>query len=119
MSEIAEFPLPNDVTDEERAAARAGIAKYTTIREDTPGAIRFDGRLIGQTGPIWRFQYTRLYALDKGFLAAGHELRAGMMVGYAETLEKLPECFAKPEVREFIEDELRFRGMLPKESAAT
>lgn len=119
MGETAEFPLPNDVTDEERAAARAGIAKHTTIREESPTLIRFDGRLIGQTGPIWRFQYTRLYALDKGYLAAGHELREGMVVGFAETPEKLPECFGKPEVREFIEDELRFRGILSKEPAQT
>ena len=112
MSETAEFPLPIDVTDEERAAARTGIAKHATIREETPRAIRFDGRLLGQTGPIWRFQYTRLYALEKGFLAAGHDLRAGMVVGYAETAEELPQCFESPVVREFIEDELRFRKVI-------
>ncbi len=112
MSDIAEFPLPADVTDEERAAARDGIAKHATIREETPGAIRFDGRVIGQTGPIWRFQYTRLYALEKGYLAAGHELREGIVVGYAETPEQLPECFQNASVREFVEDELRFRRII-------
>ncbi|MBA2370638.1 MAG: hypothetical protein ACR2G8_05530 [Candidatus Limnocylindria bacterium] len=117
MSETAEFPLPADVTEEERAAARDGIAKYATIREETPRAIRFDGRVIGQTGPIWRFQYTRLYALEKGFLAAGHELREGIVVGYAETPEQLPECFLDPRVREFVEDELRFRKIIGGTSA--
>ena len=112
MSDIAEFPLPADATEEERAAARDGIARYATIREETPGAIRFDGRVIGQTGPIWRFQYTRLYALEKGYLAAGHELREGILVGYAETPERLPECFQDPSVREFVEDELRFRKII-------
>lgn len=112
MSDIAEFPLPADVTDEERAAARDGIARHTTIREETPRCIRFDGRIIGQTGPIWHFQYTRLYALEKGFLAAGHELRQGIVVGYAETPEELPQCFEDPSVREFVEDELRFRGVI-------
>lgn len=117
MSETAEFPLPADVTDEERAAARDGIAKHTAIREETPRAIRFDGRVIGQTGPIWRFQYTRLYALDKGFLAAGHELRRGIMVGYAETAEQLPQCFENASVREFVEDELRFRKIIGEASS--
>ena len=117
MSEIAEFPLPIDVTDEERAAARAGIAKHATIRDETPRAIRFDGRLLGQTGPIWRFQYTRLYALEKGFLAAGHDLRAGMVVGFTETAEQLPECFDSPVVREFVEDELRFRKVIARAPA--
>jgi hypothetical protein len=117
VSETAEFPLPIDVTEEERAAARAGIAKHTTIREETPRAIRFDGRVIGQTGPIWHFQYTRLYALGTGFLAAGHDLRKGIVVGFAESAEKLPECFESPEVREFVEDELRFRGIIAPATA--
>ncbi len=117
MSDIAEFPLPADVTDEERAAARDGIAKHTTIREETTRSIRFDGRVIGQTGPIWRFQYTRLYALERGFLAAGHELREGIVVGYAQTAEELPDCFQDPSVREFVEDELRFRKIIGGTSA--
>lgn len=116
MSETAEFPLPADVTPEERAAAKSGIAKHTTIREETPGAIRFDGRVIGQTGPIWHFQYTRMYQLEKGYLAAGHDLREGIMVKYADSAEKLPECFPDARVREFVEDELRFRRVIGTES---
>lgn len=112
MSETAEFPLPIDATDEERAAARDGIARHATVRGETPRAIRFDGRVIGQTGPIWRFQYTRLYAVEKGYLAAGHDLRAGIVVGFAEKAEQLPEVFESPVVREFVEDELRFRKII-------
>ena len=36
MSEIAEFPLPADVTDEERATAKREIGKYTKIVSETP-----------------------------------------------------------------------------------
>src|SRR6266508_1271655 len=35
MSETAEFPLPADVTDEERSTAKQDIAKYTKIVSDT------------------------------------------------------------------------------------
>ena len=39
MSEIAEFPLPADATDEERATAKREIGKYTKIVGDT-GVVR-------------------------------------------------------------------------------
>ena len=74
MSEIAEFPLPSDVTDEERATAKREIGKYAKIVGETDKVIRFDGELIGQTGPVWHLQYTRMYKLPKGYLAAGHDL---------------------------------------------
>ncbi len=112
MSELAEFPLPADVTDDERATARREIGARTTIVEETPTAIRFEGRLIGQTGPIWHYQYTRAYALAHGFLAAGHDLRTGITVIYADALDQLAAGFGNAGVREFVEDELRFRGLI-------
>jgi len=48
MSEIAEFPLPADVTDEERATAKREISKYTKIVSETPRIISFEGELIGR-----------------------------------------------------------------------
>jgi hypothetical protein len=59
-----------------------------------------------------------MYQLPKGFLVAGHDLREGIKVGYAETAEGLPGCFEQEGVREFIEDELRFRGAIGSEHAA-
>lgn len=112
MSDVAEFPFPADVTDEERATARREISKHTTIVGEGPDRIRFAGRWIGQTGPIWHLQYTRLYALSRGYLVAAHDLREGITVGFAEEAAKLPECFDDPHVREFIEDELRFRKII-------
>jgi len=119
MSEIAEFPLPADVTDEERSTAKREIAKYTKIISDTDDAIRFDGELIGQTGPVWHFQYTRMYKLPKGYLAAAHDLHEGIKVAFADDPAALPRAFENPLVREFLEDELRFRKIAGPEHART
>ena len=116
-SEIAEFPLPADVTNEERATAKREIGKYTKIIGEEPRVVRFAGRLIGQTGPVWHLQYTRLYQLPKGYLAAGHDLHEGMKVAYAETAEELPKAFDNDLVREFVEDELRYRKVIGTEHA--
>lgn len=117
--DTAEFPLPNDVTDEERATARREIARYAKVTGEQPRAITFQGRWLGQTGPIWHFQYTRMYQLPKGFLVAGHDLREGIKVGYADTVEALPKCFGHEAVQEFLEDELKFRGIIRSEHATT
>ncbi len=118
MSETAEFPLPADVTADERATVSREFGKHVTIADEAPDRIRFEGRLIGQTGPNWHFQYTRMYQLPTGFLAAGHDLREGIVVVHAESVDKLGEGFANAGVREFIEDELRFRGHLKSHAAA-
>jgi hypothetical protein len=117
VSETAEFPLPADVTDEERSTAKREIAKYTKIVSDTDDAIRFSGELIGQTGPVWHFQYTRMYKLPNGYLAAGHDLHEGIKVAYADQPDGLPKAFENPLVREFLEDELRFRKIVGPEHA--
>ncbi len=119
MSETAEFPLPADVTDEERATAKREIAKYTKIVSETPRIISFNGELIGQTGPVWHFQYTRMYKLPKGYLAAAHDLHEGIKVAYADQPDGLPKAFENPLVREFLEDELRFRKIVGAEHART
>jgi len=119
MSETTEFPLPADVTDEERATAKREIAKYTKIISETDDAVRFSGELIGQTGPVWHFQYTRMYKLPKGYLAAAHDLHEGIKVAYADDPEALPRAFENPLVREFLEDELRFRKIVGPEHART
>jgi hypothetical protein len=119
MSEIAEFPLPHDATDDERTAAKREIGKYTKIVGESANIIRFDGELIGQTGPVWHFQYTRMYKLPKGYLAAGHDLHEGIKVAYADQPEGLPKAFENPLVREFLEDELRFRKIVGSEHART
>jgi len=119
MSEIAEFPLPADVTDEERSTAKREIGKYTKIVSDTDDVIRFNGELIGQTGPVWHFQYTRMYKLPKGYLAAAHDLHEGIKVAYADEPAALPRAFENPLVREFLEDELRFRKIVGPEHART
>jgi hypothetical protein len=116
-SEIAEFPLPADVTEEEWATAKREIGKHTKIVEEAERAIRFEGRKIGQTGPVWHLQYTRLYAIPKGYLVAAHDLHEGIKVAFAESPERLPEAFENETVREFIEDELRFRGIIGPEHA--
>ena len=116
-SEIAEFPLPADVTEEERATAKREIAKYTKILGEEPRVIRFAGRTIGQTGPVWHFQYTRLYELPKGYLVAAHDLHEGIKVAYAERPEDLPKAFENDLVREFVEDELRYRKIVGSEHA--
>jgi hypothetical protein len=116
-SEIAEFPLPADVTEEERATAKREIGKYTKIIGEEPRVIRFAGRTIGQTGPVWHFQYTRLYELPKGYLVAAHDLHEGIKVAYAERPEDLPKAFENDLVREFVEDELRYRKIIGSEHA--
>ena len=110
--EVTDFPLPHDVTDEERATARTEIGKHTRIIAEEPSRLRIEGRTIGQTGPIWHFQYIHTYRLPKGFMAAGHDLREGIKVFYADSAEALPKCFDHESVREFVEDELRFRGAI-------
>jgi hypothetical protein len=116
-SEIAEFPLPADVTAEERATAKREIGKYTKIIADEPRAIRFAGTSIGQTGPVWHLQYTRLYQLPRGYLVAAHDLHEGIKVAYAETPHDLPKAFENDLVREFVEDELRYRKIIGSEHA--
>ncbi|HET8569082.1 MAG TPA: hypothetical protein VFM93_08870 [Candidatus Limnocylindria bacterium] len=118
MSETTEFPLPADVTPEERDTARREIGKYSTIRDDDARSIRFDGRQLGQTGPIWHFQYTRIFEVPKGFIVAAHDLREGIVVVHSERAEDLPEKFSESVVREFLEDELRFRGVVGNGHAA-
>ena len=115
MSETAEFPLAFDAANDERDAAKREIGKYTEIVGDADKAIRFVGEAIGQTGPVWHFQYTRIYALPKGFLAAGHDIREGIKVSYADDLVHVADGFENEGVREFIIDELRFRKLLDAE----
>ncbi|HTJ60526.1 MAG TPA: hypothetical protein VL333_04960 [Candidatus Saccharimonadales bacterium] len=121
MSEqdTAEFPLPADTTDTERAQAKREIGKHAEIVAEEPRLIRLKGRLLGKTGPNWHFQYTRIYALPKGFLAAGHDIREGIKVSYADDLAHVADGFENEGVREFIEDELRFRKLLDAEPART
>ena len=111
-SEIAEFPLPADVTDEERATAKREIARYAKILGEEPRVIRFEGRTIGQTGPVWHLQYTRIYKVADGFLVAAHDLHEGVKVAHAASPDELSKAFADPTVREFIDDELRFRKIV-------
>ena len=118
MSEVAEFPLSYDASDEERAAAKREIAKHTEVVADAPRAIRFKGVAIGQTGPVWHFQYTRLYRLPNGYLVAARDLHEGVKVAFAERPEALAEAFENPDVREFIEDELRYRHVIGEKNAA-
>ena len=117
MSEqdTAEFPLPADTTDTERAQAKREIGKHAQIVAEEPRLIKLKGRLLGKTGPNWHFQYTRIYALPKGFLAAGHDIREGIKVSYADDLAHVADGFENEGVREFIEDELRFRKVLDAE----
>ena len=119
MSErdTAIFPLPADTNDDERAQAKRELSKHAEIVGEEPHAIRLNARLLGQTGPNWHFQYTRIYALPKGFLAAAHDIREGITVSYADDLEHVADGFANEGVREFIIDELRFRKLLDAEPA--
>jgi len=119
MSEqdTAEFPLPADTNDAERAQAKQQIGKHAQIAGEEPQLIRLNGRLLGKTGPNWHFQYTRIYALPKGFLAVAHDIREGVKVSYADDLAHVADEFENEGVREFIEDELRFRKLLDAESA--
>jgi hypothetical protein len=115
----ATFPLPADVTDEERLQARDGIARYTRVVGEDPRALQLDAEQVGQTGPVHHFQYLRLYRTAKGFLAIGHDLREGMKIEFAERAEDLPARFEPDTVREFIDDELRFRGVITNTGAGT
>ena len=119
MSEqdVAEFPLPADASDDERAQAKSEIGKHAELVDEASRMIRIKGRLLGKTGPNWHFQYTRIYALPTGFLAAGHDIREGIKVSYADTLEHVADGFEDEGVREFIIDELRFRKLLDAEPA--
>lgn len=119
MSEqdTAEFPLPADANDEERAQARREIGKHAEIVREEPRLLVLKGRLLGKTGPNWHFQYTRIYALPKGFLAAGHDIREGIKVSYADDLAHVADAFEDEGVREFVIDELRFRKLLDAEPA--
>ena len=112
MSETAEFPLPYDASTEERETAKREIAKHTQVLGDAERAIRFVGELIGQTGPVWHLQYTRLYRLANGYLVAARDLHEGVKVAFAKDPAALADGFANPVVREFIEDELRYRKIL-------
>ena len=118
MSDTAEFPLPVDATDEERATASREIGKHATIVEQTALALRLEGRTIGQTGPIWHFQYVRMFAVPNGFIAAGHDLREGIIVVFAKTAEGLAAGFGHESVRELVTDELTFRGAIAKRGSA-
>ncbi len=111
MSET-EFPLPHDVSAEEREAAKREIGKHAQIVGVAERAIRFIGEQIGQTGPVWHLQYTRLYRLPNGYLAAARDLHEGVKVAFAKDAGSLAEGFANPLVREFIEDELRYRKVI-------
>ena len=117
-SEVAEFPLPADVTDDERATAKREIGKYAEILGEEPRVIRFAGRKIGQTGPVWHLQYTRVYALEKGYLVAAHDLHEGIKVAFADKPERLSEAFDNELVREFIDDEMRYRKIIGNEPEA-
>jgi hypothetical protein len=121
MSEqdTAEFPLPADATDEERTQAKREIGRYAEVLEERPNGLTIKAKLLGKTGPIWHFQYTRIYALPKGFLAAGHDIREGIKVSHADELEHVADGFENDGVREFILDELRFRRLLVPEHART
>ena len=117
VQDVAEFPLPADVTDDERAQAKREIGRHAKIVEEQPRGLRISAKLLGQTGPIWHFQYTRIYALPKGYLAAGHDIREGIKVSFADDLEHVADDLGHEGVREFILDELRFRGLLDAEHA--
>ena len=118
MSETADFPLASDATNDERDAAKRDIGKYTEVKADAERAIRFAGEAVGQTGPVWHYQYTRIYKVAKGYLVAARDLHEGVKVAFAETPEKLTDQFENPVVREFIEDELRNRKLLGPAHAA-
>lgn len=112
MSETTEFPLPFDAGPEEFATAKREIAKHTEVVGEQDRAIRFVGQSIGQTGPVWHLQYTRLYRLPTGYMVAARDLHEGVKVAFAAEPEGLAAAFANPVVREFIEDELRFRKII-------
>ncbi|MBI2772910.1 MAG: hypothetical protein HYX56_00230 [Chloroflexi bacterium] len=115
--EVTELPLPFDVTPMERETARRLIAKHTKITGEDQHTVRFEGHAVGQTGPVWHFQYLRMFKIPTGWLIAGHDLREGMKVGYAARPEDLAKSFDHPAVQEFVADELRFRGVIGSEHA--
>ena len=113
MSDTALFPLPFDATPEDRERAKQELAKFTKVIGEEGGAIKIVGEQIGQTGPVWHLQYTRLYRLPNGFLAAARDIHEGTKVAFAEKAEQLPGVFAKNDtVKEFLEDELRYRKII-------
>jgi hypothetical protein len=118
MSENAEFPLPFDASKEERDTAKREIGKHTEIVSDDDRAITFVGEKLGQTGPVWHLQYTRIYRVPKGYLVAARDLHEGVRVAFAKTPEGLAEAFDNPVVREFIEDELRYRNVVGSKDGA-
>jgi hypothetical protein len=115
----ATFPLPADVTDDERRQLREGIAPYTRVIREEPNAFQIDAEQVGQTGPVHHFQYIRLYRVGSGVLAIGHDLREGMKIAFAEHASELPARFETDTVREFIEDELRYRHVIDAAGAGT
>lgn len=112
MSETAEFPLAFDATDKDRDAAKRAIAQYTEVVKTDERSITFVGTQIGQTGPVWHLQYTRLYKVPNGYIAAARDLHEGVKVTFAKDAAELADAFQNPVVREFIEDELRYRNVL-------
>jgi hypothetical protein len=112
MSETAEFPIAFDAPASEREMAKREIAKYTKVIGERDRSIQFEGETIGQTGPIWHIQYTRLYRVPNGYLVAARDLHEGVKVAFARTPEGLTEVFDNPLVREFLEDELRYRKII-------
>ncbi len=115
----ATFPLPADVTDDERLALRQGIGTHAKVLGEDATSFRFEGEQVGQTGPVHHFQYVRLYRIAAGYLGIGHDLREGMHVRFASSAEALPAQFEPETVREFVEDELRFRKILAPTRAGT
>jgi serine/threonine protein kinase HipA of HipAB toxin-antitoxin module len=118
MSETAEFPLPFDASSDERETAKREIGKYTQVTGSADDKITFTGEKLGQTGPVWHLQYTRIYRVPKGYLVAARDLHEGVKVAFADTPEGLAEAFENPVVREFIEDELRYRKILGSKHGA-
>lgn len=118
MSETAEFPLPFDASRDERETAKREIGKYAEIVKEGDDAITFVGEKVGQTGPVWHLQYTRIYRVKSGYLVAARDLHEGVKVAFAQTPAELSRAFENPVVREFIEDELRYRKIIGSANGA-
>ena len=113
MSDTATFPLPFDATPQDREQAKREFSQYTKVVGDEEHAITIEGEQIGQTGPVWHLQYTRLYRLSNGYLAAARDIHEGVRVAFAKDAESLARTFAQNDVvREFLEDELRYRKII-------
>ena len=113
MSETATFPLSFDATPHDVEKAKQEIGRHAEVTGTEDRAIKFVGEQIGQTGPVWHFQYTRLYRLPNGYLAAARDIHEGVTVAFSKDAESLARTFAKNDtVREFIEDELRYRKII-------